>query len=189
MSILSFVSNWIVDVRRKNVWFRNGSFDVIDNKLWLKITTKMINNFLYIFFFSNSTFYFDFGFSFLLFWNNHFSFLEPQWTSSPPRPPSPSQSQTSFDTLTCKHHMQNDNHIFKEFILIKLCVFVLIRMDVIWENVYWIIICFGLGLCFWILLLYLSKMFSALFSLMFFPSFRKSTRNRLWIFICILNRK
>ncbi|CAD7088325.1 unnamed protein product [Hermetia illucens] len=25
---------------------------------------------------------------------------QPQWTSSPPRPPSPSQSQTSFDTLT-----------------------------------------------------------------------------------------
>ncbi|XP_037914677.1 protein argonaute-2 isoform X3 [Hermetia illucens] len=32
---------------------------------------------------------------------NKFSKLyEPQWTSSPPRPPSPSQSQTSFDTLT-----------------------------------------------------------------------------------------
>lgn len=31
-------------------------------------------------------------------------FIESSWTSSPPRPPSPSQSQTSFDTLSRKQN-------------------------------------------------------------------------------------
>jgi hypothetical protein len=33
-------------------------------------------------------------------------FIESSWTSSPPRPPSPSQSQTSFDTLSRKQNLK-----------------------------------------------------------------------------------
>lgn len=51
----------------------------------------------------------------LNFYLSYFIFLiESSWTSSPPRPPSPSQSQTSFDTLS-----RNQKYPLSKFFSLK----------------------------------------------------------------------